>query len=155
LHDIGHFLTDEHAENGDFLAEDWRHESVGADCLAPFVVESVIRRVPAINVCPFRRAFARVALGGVAASLADAAEAPDAVSSGLLAGPVMTTALDLGGAYMAGRREAALGGGGQPVSLPVPVVVQMGVIQTVESSIDAAGYALAGCQRPGEASSSA
>lgn len=45
LHDIGHFLTDEHADNGDFLAEDWRHESVGADCLAPFVVESVIQAI--------------------------------------------------------------------------------------------------------------
>jgi len=45
LHDIGHFLTDEHADNGDFLAEDWRHEAVGADCLAPFVVESVIQAI--------------------------------------------------------------------------------------------------------------
>ncbi len=45
LHDIGHFLTDEHADNGDFLAEDWRHEAVGGDCLAPFVVESVIQAI--------------------------------------------------------------------------------------------------------------
>jgi hypothetical protein len=45
LHDIGHFLTDEHADNGDFLAEDWRHEAVGADCLAPFIVESVIQAI--------------------------------------------------------------------------------------------------------------
>jgi hypothetical protein len=110
--------------------------SVGA--LSAFVVESMVRRVPAINVCPIRRAIARVFLGGVAASLADAAEAPDAVSSGLIAGPVMTTALDLGGAYMAGRREAALGGGYGGSPLPVPVAVEVGGVPAVESSIDAA-----------------
>jgi predicted HD phosphohydrolase len=42
LHDIGHLITDEEDANGDFLMEDWHHETIGAECLAPFVVEPVI-----------------------------------------------------------------------------------------------------------------
>ena len=42
LHDIGHFLMDEHSEEGDFLQEDWSHEEVGAQQLAPFFDASVI-----------------------------------------------------------------------------------------------------------------
>ena len=103
--------------------------------------------MPAIGMCPLRRAVARVVLGGVAASLADAADAPDAVSSGILAGPVMTTALDLGGRYMSGQRGAALASGAHPSSLPVPVVVQMGVMPPVDSSIDEAVALLAGGPR--------
>ena len=45
LHDVGHFLTDEHDANGNFLEEDWNHETVGADCLVPFVVEPVIQAI--------------------------------------------------------------------------------------------------------------
>ncbi len=110
--------------------------SVGA--LSAFVAESVIRRVPAVAVCPVRRAIARVLLGGVGAALADAAHAPDVVSSGILAGPVLTSALDLGGRYMGGRRTVAMGPGGGPLPMSMPVVVQMGGIPSVESSIDAA-----------------
>ncbi len=45
LHDIGHFLTDEHDAGSDFLAEDWHHESLGADCLAPYLAEPVIAAI--------------------------------------------------------------------------------------------------------------
>jgi len=45
LHDIGHFLTSEHDANDGFLAEDWCHETVGADCLAPFVALPVIAAI--------------------------------------------------------------------------------------------------------------
>ena len=51
LHDIGHFMTDEHDENRDFQAEDWYHEDVGAEGLKPFfdarVIEPVRLHVPA------------------------------------------------------------------------------------------------------------
>ncbi|MEM0927455.1 MAG: HD domain-containing protein, partial [Planctomycetota bacterium] len=36
LHDIGHFLTDEHAEGHDFREEDWLHEELGASFLGEF-----------------------------------------------------------------------------------------------------------------------
>ncbi|WP_430451477.1 HD domain-containing protein [Rhodopirellula europaea] len=51
LHDIGHFLMDEHDAQGDFLQEDWCHETVGADLLEPFfptvIIESIRQHVPA------------------------------------------------------------------------------------------------------------
>ncbi|HAW28018.1 HD domain-containing protein [Gimesia maris] len=51
LHDIGHFLMDEHDEQNHFLAEDWQHETVGAQQLAPFfgkaVTEPIFLHVPA------------------------------------------------------------------------------------------------------------
>jgi predicted HD phosphohydrolase len=33
LHDLGHFILDEHDKHNGFLAEDWYHEEVGAKCL--------------------------------------------------------------------------------------------------------------------------
>ncbi|MYE87725.1 HD family phosphohydrolase [Candidatus Poribacteria bacterium] len=42
LHDIGHFLLDEHNAESDFLEEDQNHEEVGADYLEPFFPEAVI-----------------------------------------------------------------------------------------------------------------
>ncbi len=42
LHDIGHFLLDEHNAENDFLEEDQNHEEVGADYMEPFFVEAVI-----------------------------------------------------------------------------------------------------------------
>ena len=51
LHDLGHFLVDEHNEESDFLSEDFLHETVGADYLEPFfpsaVIEPVKLHVPA------------------------------------------------------------------------------------------------------------
>ncbi|WP_339728533.1 HD domain-containing protein [uncultured Gimesia sp.] len=51
LHDIGHFLMDEHDEQNDFLAEDWHHETIGAQQLEPFfgkaVTEPILLHVPA------------------------------------------------------------------------------------------------------------
>ncbi len=41
LHDIGHFLLDEHNAESDFLEEDQNHEEVGADYLEPFFPEAV------------------------------------------------------------------------------------------------------------------
>ena len=41
LHDIGHFLMDEHDDQSDFLTEDWYHEDVGAKSLEPFFAEAV------------------------------------------------------------------------------------------------------------------
>ena len=41
LHDIGHFLLDEHNTENDFLEEDQNHEEVGADYLEPFFPEAV------------------------------------------------------------------------------------------------------------------
>ena len=41
LHDIGHFLLDEHNIESDFLEEDQNHEEVGADYLEPFFPEAV------------------------------------------------------------------------------------------------------------------
>ena len=41
LHDIGHFLLDEHNAESDFLEEDQNHEEVGADYMEPFFVEAV------------------------------------------------------------------------------------------------------------------
>ena len=36
LHDMGHFLLDEHNAESDFLDEDQNHEEIGADYLEPF-----------------------------------------------------------------------------------------------------------------------
>ena len=41
LHDIGHFLMDEHDQQSSFLAEDWYHEDVGAQSVAPFFPPAV------------------------------------------------------------------------------------------------------------------
>ena len=42
LHDIGHFLLDEHDAQQIFLEEDLNHEVVGANYLSPFLPEKVI-----------------------------------------------------------------------------------------------------------------
>ena len=51
LHDIGHFLMDEHDQKSDFLAEDWLHEAVGAEQLQKFfgpeVTDAIRLHVPA------------------------------------------------------------------------------------------------------------
>ena len=51
LHDIGHFLMDEHSNQSDFLKEDWCHETIGADHLESFfdssVTEPIRLHVPA------------------------------------------------------------------------------------------------------------
>jgi len=51
LHDVGHFLADEHQHRGDFLSRDLRHEEIGAQWLAqyfpPEVTEPVRLHVPA------------------------------------------------------------------------------------------------------------
>ena len=41
LHDMGHFLLDEHNAESDFLDEDQNHEEIGADYLEPFFPEVV------------------------------------------------------------------------------------------------------------------
>lgn len=41
LHDLGHFLIDEHDKEVDFLADDLFHEEVGAEYLEPFFIEAV------------------------------------------------------------------------------------------------------------------
>ena len=41
LHDLGHFLLDEHNEDIAFLADDLNHEAVGADFLEPFFPDAV------------------------------------------------------------------------------------------------------------------
>ena len=41
LHDLGHFLIDEHNEEGAFLKEDFLHEEVGAEYLEPFCIVAV------------------------------------------------------------------------------------------------------------------
>ena len=41
LHDIGHFLLDEHNAENDFLEEDQNHEEVGADYMEPFFPAAV------------------------------------------------------------------------------------------------------------------
>ena len=41
LHDLGHFLIDEHNKEVDFLADDFFHEEVGAEYLEPFFIEAV------------------------------------------------------------------------------------------------------------------
>lgn len=51
LHDVGHFLADEHQHRGDFLSRDLRHEEMGARWLVPYfspvVTEPVRLHVPA------------------------------------------------------------------------------------------------------------
>ena len=42
LHDMGHFLLDEHNAENDFLEEDQNHEEIGANYLEPFFPEAVI-----------------------------------------------------------------------------------------------------------------
>ena len=41
LHDLGHFLINEHDEEGAFLEEDFLHEEVGAEYLEPFCIVAV------------------------------------------------------------------------------------------------------------------
>jgi phosphonate degradation associated HDIG domain protein len=41
LHDIGHFLMDEHDERSDFLSNDWCHEDIGAKSLQSHFAEAV------------------------------------------------------------------------------------------------------------------
>lgn len=62
LHDLGHFLVDEHSEEADFLTEDLLHEKVGAEYLEPFftdaVTEPVGLHVPAKRyICTVDRAY--------------------------------------------------------------------------------------------------
>ena len=45
LHDVGHFLVDEHNEEVDFLTEDLCHEEVGAEYLKPFFIDAVTEAV--------------------------------------------------------------------------------------------------------------
>ena len=51
LHDIGHFLMNEHDDHTDFLSEDWEHEMVGSRQLEPFfgkaITEPIFLHVPA------------------------------------------------------------------------------------------------------------
>ena len=51
LHDLGHFLLDEHAGNDDFLSDDHFHETIGAELLERYfpakVVDPVRLHVPA------------------------------------------------------------------------------------------------------------
>ena len=41
LHDLGHFLLDEHDADKAFLADDLNHEAIGADFLEPFYPDAV------------------------------------------------------------------------------------------------------------------
>ena len=45
LHDLGHFLVDEHDEQADFLTEDLLHEEVGASYLQPYFIERLTEPV--------------------------------------------------------------------------------------------------------------
>ena len=45
LHDLGHFLVDEHNKEADFLTEDLLHEEVGAEYLEPFFIDAVTEPV--------------------------------------------------------------------------------------------------------------
>ena len=45
LHDLGHFLVDEHDERAHFLHEDLLHEEVGASYLQPFFIERLTEPV--------------------------------------------------------------------------------------------------------------
>lgn len=45
LHDLGHFLIDEHNKEVDFLADDFLHEEVGAEYLEPFFIEALTEPV--------------------------------------------------------------------------------------------------------------
>ena len=45
LHDLGHFLVDEHDDQADFLTEDLLHEEVGATYLQPFFIERLTESV--------------------------------------------------------------------------------------------------------------
>ncbi len=45
LHDLGHFLVDEHNEEADSLTEDLLHEEVGAEYLEPFFIDAVTEPV--------------------------------------------------------------------------------------------------------------
>ena len=45
LHDLGHFLVDEHGEQADFLTEDLLHEEVGASYLEPYFIERLTEPV--------------------------------------------------------------------------------------------------------------
>ena len=45
LHDLGHFLIDEHNEESAFLLQDFLHEKVGAEYLEPFFIAAVTEPV--------------------------------------------------------------------------------------------------------------
>ena len=45
LHDLGHFLVDEHDEQADYLTGDLLHEEVGASYLQPFFIERLTEPV--------------------------------------------------------------------------------------------------------------
>ena len=45
LHDMGHFLIDEHNEESAFLLQDFLHEKVGAEYLEPFFIAAVTEPV--------------------------------------------------------------------------------------------------------------
>ena len=45
LHDLGHFLVDEHDEHADFLTEDLLHEELGASYLRPYFIERLTEPV--------------------------------------------------------------------------------------------------------------
>ncbi|MDE0219377.1 MAG: HD domain-containing protein [Spirochaetaceae bacterium] len=45
LHDLGHFLVDEHDDQADFLTEDLLHEEIGATYLQPFFIERLTEPV--------------------------------------------------------------------------------------------------------------
>ncbi|QDS93494.1 hypothetical protein FF011L_22640 [Roseimaritima multifibrata] len=51
LHDIGHFVMNEEAGQGNFSQEDWCHETVGAELLELYfpdvIIESIRQHVPA------------------------------------------------------------------------------------------------------------
>ena len=46
LHDVGHFLVDEHREQGHFLERDLRHEVVVAEWLARYFPARLAQRQP-------------------------------------------------------------------------------------------------------------
>lgn len=101
----------------------------GVGALAALAAEAVVRRVPLAQESAVRRSLLRVVLGVGAAVAADAADAPEAVSSGAIAGPIFTSLLDLGGEFI--RRRRTLPPRGPSVVLEgapgsVPVVVEVG-----------------------------
>ncbi|MCA9299979.1 MAG: HD domain-containing protein, partial [Phycisphaerales bacterium] len=62
LHDVGHLLEDEHAEDDAFLREDLFHEDVAADFLEPFfgptVIDPILHHVAAKRyLCAVDRAY--------------------------------------------------------------------------------------------------
>lgn len=70
---------------------------------AVVAVELLLGRLTGLNGSPLGRSVVRLALAGGAGLAAERLGAPDAVSRGLVAGPVLVSALDLGVAAI-GRR---------------------------------------------------